>query len=182
MGKILRVDLDTKNISTEDVDSSDEQNYIGGAGVAAAIFTREVPANINPFDGKNLLIFSVGPFCGTTVPFCGRHFVMAKSPLTGILGESSAGGFFGKELKSAGFDHVIIKGISDNPVFLWIDDEKVEIKDASDIWNFGTTKTESTIKQRVNDEKIKIASIGPAGVNLVKYAAIMHLDVVVWGL
>ena len=173
MGKILRVDLDTKNISTEDVDSSDEQNYIGGAGVAAAIFTREVPANINPFDGKNLLIFSVGPFCGTTVPFCGRHFVMAKSPLTGILGESSAGGFFGKELKSAGFDHIIIKGISDNPVFLWIDDEKVEIKDASDIWNFGTTKTESTIKQRVNDEKIKIASIGPAGVNLVKYAAII---------
>lgn len=173
MGKILRVDLDTKYISTEDVDASDEQNYIGGAGVAAAIFTREVPANVYPFDGKNLLIFSVGPFCGTTVPFCGRHFVMAKSPLTGILGESSAGGFFGKELKSAGFDHIIIKGISENPVFLWIDDEKVEIKDASDIWNFGTIKTESTIKQRVNDEKIKIASIGPAGVNLVKYAAII---------
>lgn len=173
MGKILRVDLNTRKISTEDVNSSDEENYIGGTGVAAAIFTREVPAKIDPYDSKNLLIFSVGPFCGTTVPFCGRHFVMAKSPLTGILGESSAGGFFGKELKSAGYDHIVIKGISENPVFLWIDNENVEIRDASDIWNFGTIKTETTIKQIVNDEKIKIASIGPAGVNLVKFAAII---------
>jgi aldehyde:ferredoxin oxidoreductase len=173
MGKILRVDLDTKKLSIEEVSPSDEQNYIGGAGVAAAIFTREVPANTHPYDGKNLLIFSVGPFCGTTVPFCGRHFVMAKSPLTGILGESSAGGFFGKELKSAGFDHIVIKGISENPVFLWIDNENVEIRDASDIWNSGTIKTETTIKEIVNDDKIKIASIGPAGVNLVKYAAII---------
>ena len=173
MGKILRVDLDTKKISTEDVNPSDEENYIGGAGVAAAIFTREVPAKIDPYDGKNLLIFSVGPFCGTAVPFCGRHFVMAKSPLTGIIGESSAGGFFGKELKSAGFDHIVIKGISENPVFLWIDNENVEIRDASEIWNFGTIKTESTIKQIIKDDNIKIASIGPAGVNLVKYAAII---------
>jgi aldehyde:ferredoxin oxidoreductase len=98
---------------------------------------------------------------------------MAKSPLTGILGESSAGGFFGKELKSAGFDHVVIKGISENPVFLWIDNENIEIRDASDIWNFGTIKTETTIKQIIKDDNIKIASIGPAGVNLVKYAAII---------
>lgn len=173
MGKILRVDLDTKKISTEDVNPSDEENYIGGAGVAAAIFTREVPAKIDPYDGKNLLIFSVGPFCGTAVPFCGRHFVMAKSPLTGIIGESSAGGFFGKELRSAGFDHIVIKGISENPVFLWIDNENVEIRDASDMWNFGTVKTETTIKQIIKDDNLKIASIGPAGVNLVKYAAII---------
>ena len=85
MSKMLRVDLESKEIRIEDVKEDDEDKYIGGAGVAAAIFTREVPANIDAYDGQNLLIFSVGPLCGTAVPFCGRHFVMAKSPLTGII-------------------------------------------------------------------------------------------------
>ena len=112
MGKIVRVDLGTKEIKIEDMATEDEEKYIGGAGVAAAIFTREVPADIDPFDEKNLLIFSVGPFCGTAVPFCGRHFVIAKSPLTKILGESSSGGHFGKEFKASGFDMLIIKNES----------------------------------------------------------------------
>ncbi|MFX0058471.1 MAG: aldehyde ferredoxin oxidoreductase N-terminal domain-containing protein, partial [Candidatus Heimdallarchaeota archaeon] len=173
MGKILRVNLATKKISIEDVTQSDEIKYIGGAGVAAAIFNSEVSPDINAFDGENLLIFSVGPFCGTSVPFCGRHFVMAKSPLTKILGESSAGGFFGKEMKSAGFDHIIIQGKSEKPVYLWINNDKVEIIDASDIWKAGTKETEAKIKKSIGDNNIKVASIGPAGVNLVKFAAII---------
>ncbi len=136
--------------------------------------TREVPSDTDPYDGKNLLIFSVGPFCGTAVPFCGRHFVMAKSPLTGILGESSSGGFFGKELKSAGFDHVVIQGKSEKPVYLWIQDGKVEIRDATELWGKkGVYSTEMELKKSIGDDKIKIASIGPAGENLVRYAAIM---------
>ncbi len=173
MGKILRVDLDTKKISTEDLNPSDEENYIGGTGVATAIFTREVPAKTDPYDGKNLLIFSLGPICGTPVPFCGRHFVMAKSPLTNIIGESSAGGFFGNEMKKAGYDHIIIKGKSENPVFLWINNEKIEIKDASDIWGKGVLYTDSHIKDILKDDKIKIAIIGQAGENLVNFASIM---------
>jgi len=91
MGKIVRVDLGTKEIKIEDIATEDEEKYIGGAGVAAAIFTREVPANIDPFDDKNLLIFSVGPFCGTAIPFCGRHFrSLAPTDGAGVPAGSSA--------------------------------------------------------------------------------------------
>lgn len=174
MGKIVRVDLGTKEISIKDVATEDEEKYIGGAGVAAAIFTREVPAEIDPFDEKNLLIFSAGPFCGTAVPFCGRHFVMAKSPLTKILGEASSGGFFGKEFKASGFDILIIKGKSENPVYLWIKDGNVEIKDASYLWGKGTQETDAKIKNALGDDKIKVATIGPAGENLVNIACIIN--------
>ena len=102
MSKILRVNLNDNSILFEDCPSELDSDFLGGAGVAAKIFTQEVPANIDPYDDNNLLIFSVGPYCGTAVPFCGRHFVMAKSPLTNIMGEASSGGFFGNELKSAG--------------------------------------------------------------------------------
>jgi len=171
MSKILRVDLDNKEFKTE---TFDDENYIGGAGTAAKIFTNEVSPTIDPFDGNNLLIFSVGPICGTKVPYCGRHFVMAKSPLTNILGESSAGGFFGNELKKTGFDHVIIKGKSDTPVYLWIENEKVEIKDATDLWGKGTRETEDLIKTKLGNKNVKIATIGPAGENCVKFASIMN--------
>lgn len=173
MGKMLRVDLGTQEVKIEEIESADEETYIGGAGIAAAIFDREVAPDIDAYDAQNLLIFSVGPFCGTQVPFCGRHFVMAKSPLTGILGESSAGGFFGKELRSTGFDLVVISGKSEEPVYLLIQDDKVEIRSAVDLWSKGTQETEAVLKEELGNDQIKIASIGPAGENLVKYAAII---------
>lgn len=173
MSKILRIDLTSKELKIEDIPSSLEEDFIGGAGVAAAIFTREVSADIDPFSPDNLLIVSVGPICGTSVPYCGRHFVMAKSPLTNILGESSAGGFFGNELKRTGFDHIIIKGKSDKSVYLWIENEKVEIRDATGLWGKKTRETEDILKEKLGD-KFKIASIGPAGENLVKFASIMN--------
>ncbi len=166
--------METRNITSEEVPSELEEKYLGGAGVAAAIFTREVPANVDPYDGENLLIFSVGPFCGTSVPFCGRHFVMAKSPLTKIIGEASAGGFFGNELKCTGYDHIIVKGKSKKPVYLWIKDGTAEIRDASDLWGKGIHYTETELKNIIGDNKIKTVSIGPAGENLVKYAAIIN--------
>ena len=166
--------METRNITSEEVPTELEEKYLGGAGVAAAIFTREVPVNVDSYDGENLLIFSVGPFCGTSVPFCGRHFVMAKSPLTKILGEASAGGFFGNELKCTGYDHIIVKGKSKKPVYLWIKDGTAEIRDASDLWGKGIHYTEAELKNIIGDDKIKTASIGPAGENLVKYAAIIN--------
>ncbi|MHA1191057.1 MAG: aldehyde ferredoxin oxidoreductase family protein [Promethearchaeota archaeon] len=171
--KILRIDLETNNIEYEDYSNEDEVNLIGGMGLATAIFTREVDPEIDPFDGNNLMIFSVGPFCGTAIPFCGRYFVTSKSPLTKILGEASSGGFFGKELKSAGFDIVIIKGKSESPVYLWINDGIVEIKDASELWGKGTQETDEKIKELLG-KNIKVATIGPAGENLVKYACIIN--------
>ena len=174
IAKILRIDLETKNIDYEDYADEDEVSLIGGMGLATAIFTREVNPEIDPFDGDNLMIFSVGPFCGTSIPFCGRYFITAKSPLTNILGEASSGGFFGKELKSAGYDLVIIKGKSQSPVYLWINDGVVEIKDASELWGKGTQETDEKIKDLLGNDKIKVATIGPAGENLVKYACIIN--------
>ncbi|TFG27781.1 MAG: hypothetical protein EU532_06755 [Promethearchaeota archaeon] len=174
MEKILRVNLTNNQISTENALENDLEKYIGGMGVATGIFIREVPAEIEPYDEKNLLIFSVGPFCGTSVPFCSRHFIMAKSPLTNILGESSSGGFWGTELKFAGFSHIIIEGKSKKPVFLWINDNTIELKDASDLWGKGVFETQKKIKTKLGDEKIKIALIGPAGEKLVSYASIMN--------
>lgn len=174
MSKILRINLSNKDISQEDVSTEDELNFIGGIGLSTAIFSREVSSDVDPLGEGNLLIFSVGPFCGTAIPFCGRHFVMAKSPLTNILGESSSGGFFGKELKSSGFDFVIITGKSETPVFLYINDGKAEILDATDLWGKGTQDTDKAVKDKLGDQKVKVATIGPAGENLVKYACIIN--------
>lgn len=174
MEKAIRVDLSNGKISIDTIPNEITKKYIGGMGIATYIFTKEVLPSINPYDPENLLIFSVGPFCGTIVPFCGRHFVMAKSPLTGIIGESSSGGFWGKELRSTGFNHVIVKGKSEMPVYLWIQNDKIEIHDASEIWGKGVFETEDRLKMNLGDDKIKIASIGPGGENLVKFASIMN--------
>ena len=174
MGKILRINLSNKDISQEEISAEDELNFIGGIGLSTAIFTREVPSDVDPLGEDNPLILSVGPFCGTAIPFCGRHFVMAKSPLTNILGESSSGGFFGKELRSSGFDFVIIKGKSETPVLLSINDGKAEILDATDLWGKGTQDTDKAVKEKIGDDKIRVATIGPAGENLVKYACIIN--------
>ncbi|MFX0098467.1 MAG: aldehyde ferredoxin oxidoreductase family protein [Candidatus Hodarchaeota archaeon] len=172
--KILRIDLSSKTISKEDIQEEDFKKYIGGQGIAAAIFIREVPPSTDAFDADNLLIFSAGPFCGTAIPLGGRHFVLGKSPLTGIIGEASAGGHFGKELRSAGFDLVVIKGKSDTPVYLSIKDGEAELKDASGLWGKGTKETEESIKAELGDDKIKVASIGPAGENQVRFACIIN--------
>ena len=174
MSKILRINLSNKDISQEEISAEDELKFIGGIGISTAIFTREVPSDVDPLGEENPLIFSVGPFCGTAIPFCGRHFVMAKSPLTNILGESSSGGFFGKELKSSGFDYVIIKGKSETPVLLSINDGKAEILDATDLWGKGTQDTNKAVKKKLGDQKVRVATIGPAGENLVKYACIIN--------
>ncbi|MBN2149851.1 MAG: aldehyde ferredoxin oxidoreductase, partial [Candidatus Lokiarchaeota archaeon] len=171
--RITRVCLDTKQISADDVKPEDAERFIGGAGVGAAIFTRETPPRTDAYDPVNLIVISVGPFTGTAVPFNGRHFMVSMSPLTGMMGESSSGGHFGKELKCAGHDHLVISGKSDEPVYIWIDDGKVEFKDASHLWGKGTRETEGTIKKELGDERVKVASIGPAGEHLVRYAAVI---------
>ncbi|NHJ22353.1 MAG: hypothetical protein EAX91_15515 [Candidatus Lokiarchaeota archaeon] len=166
--------MSNKEVKQEEVSLDDEQQLIGGMGISTAIFTREVPSDINPFSEQNLLILSTGPICGTAVPFCGRYFLMAKSPLTNILGEASSGGFFGKELKSTGYDFVVINGKSEEPVIIYINDDNVELLDASDIWGKGTQESDKLIKEKLGDSSIKVATIGPAGEKLVKYACIIN--------
>ena len=169
-GSILVVDLSTGDIKTESLKEEIARNFLGGAGYAVRYLYDLVEKDTDPLGPHNPLFFMTGPLMGTTAPSTGRWVVCAKSPLTGIWGESNCGGSFGAELKFAGFDGILIKGVSQNPVYLHVTEDIQELRDASHLWGLGTYETHSILKE--DDTHFKIACIGPAGENLVKYAII----------
>jgi aldehyde:ferredoxin oxidoreductase len=173
IGQFLRVDLTKGRITKEKLDERIALNYLGGVGIGSYILYKEVPASIGPLDPNNKLIFFTGPLTGTRVP-TGRYVVVAKSPLTGILGWASSAGHWGPELKYAGYDGIVIEGAAENPVYLWINDGFVEIRSAKHLWGATTGETERRICKEFRDEEIKVASIGPAGEKLVRYACIIN--------
>ncbi|MDY6965337.1 MAG: aldehyde ferredoxin oxidoreductase family protein [Halobacteriota archaeon] len=173
MGKILRVDLTKGSINFEEFDKDVAQNYIGGSGLCAKILYDELKEGVDPLSPDNKLIFATGPVTGSKAIFSGRHLVSAKSPLTGIYGQATSGGYFGAELKFSGIDAIIVEGKADNPVYISIRDDDVEIKDAKDLWGLDSVETETAILKDL-EEKTRVACIGPAGENLVKFAAIMN--------
>jgi aldehyde:ferredoxin oxidoreductase len=172
-GKIVRVNLTNGSVKEEVFDQAMARNQIGGRGIGAKILFTELAPGVDPLGPENKLVFTGGLLTATTVPGNTRWFVMGKSPLTGVYGESTCSGSFGKELKRAGYDALIIEGASDHPVFLWIKDGKVEIRDAGEIWGKETAETEDAIKAELGDNRAWIACIGPAGEKLVKIAAII---------
>jgi aldehyde:ferredoxin oxidoreductase len=172
MGKILRVDLSEQTVIVEKVSQELVKKYIGGSGLAAKYLYDETNAETNPLGPENLLIFMTGPFCGTFVPTSGRHAVVTKSPLTGIFAESDVGGTWGYVFKSTGNDGLIIKGRADKPAYLYLDEDLVEIRDASALWGKDTFATYDALKSKYG-KKAEVTCIGQAGENLVKYAAIM---------
>jgi aldehyde:ferredoxin oxidoreductase len=174
MGKILRVNLTTGKTSEEPLNEEIARKYIGARGYGVKIIFDEVPTNADPLGPENKLIFATGPLTLTTAPTGGRYDVVTKSPLNGVIAASNSGGFFGPELKKAGYDILIVEGKSEKPVYLWITDEKVEIKDASHLWGKDTYETTDTILSELGDKNIKVACIGPAGENLVKFAAVIN--------
>jgi len=176
MGKILRVDLSTGKITKEPLTEELAYNFVGGRGINSKILYDETEPNTDPLGPDNRLIIGTGPTSGTLGLGSGRFTVTAKSPLTGILGDASGGGAFGSEVKFAGYDHIIIQGCSEKPVYLWIKDDEVVIRDASHLWGKNTWETVDLIRQELGDEDIKILSIGQAGENLVKYACPMTND------
>lgn len=176
IGKILRVDLTKKKVDTETPRGDFYRKYMGGRALALYYLLRETDPEISSFDPLSPLIFTTSVLTGAPFPGNSRFTVAAKSPLTGSYGESEAGGFWGPELKSAGFDAIIIKGCSKNPVFLWIHDGEAKIEDGKDLWGKETGDTEKIIRQKYGDERIRVACIGKAGENLVRYASI-HTDV-----
>ena len=173
-GKILRVDLTTCKISEKPLDKQLLERFVGGVGFASKLLYDEVPAWIDAFDPLNLLIFSTGPLTGTPAPCTGRHFIAAKSPLTGYFGDSSAGGFWGAELKAAGYDAILLSGRSARPVYLWINDGDVEIRDASAYWGMDTRQADRSIRKDLGDKNARVADIGIAGENLVRIASVMN--------
>ncbi len=173
VGKLLRIDLAREKHTIEELSEDDAKLFLGGIGLAAKIVFNEVDPRIDPFDEDNKLVFMTGPLTGTLVPGASRTVVAAKSPLTLAWGESHFGGFWGPELKRAGYDGVIIEGKAKTPVYIFIHNENVEIRDAEHLWGLFTGDTEEKIRKEVGDEKTRVACIGPAGENLVRYAAIL---------
>jgi aldehyde:ferredoxin oxidoreductase len=173
-GKILKVDL-TRG-TTEIFEPAPEllRKYLGGSGLAAKLFFDMGAWKEDPLGPGNPLFIMHGPLSGTTLPGCSRLEVCALSPLTGIWGESSMGGQVSPQLRGAGYDGIIITGASEKPVYLWVSDREVEIRDASHFWGKDTFETEELIREEVGDKRVKVMSIGQAGENLVKYAAIVN--------
>ncbi len=141
-GKLLRVNLNEGTISKEDLNVEDARNYLGGRGLGTKIMMDEVDPRVDPFSPENKLIFMTGPLTGTFASSSGRYEVIAKAPLTGTIGASNSGGHFGPELKYTGYDGIIFEGESDKPVYLYINDDEVQLRSAEHLWGktvFDTT-------------------------------------------
>jgi len=173
-GKNLRVDLSTKTLMVERKPEEEYRLFLGGRGFIASTLLRELAPGIDPLGPQNKLIFSLGPMTGHPLIGSARHSVGAKSPLSGCFGESEAGGYWGAELKRAGFDFIIVEGASETPVYLWIKDGQAEIRRADHLWGLGTADTEKAIRDELGEPQSRVACIGPAGEKLVRYACVAH--------
>ncbi len=173
IGRYLRIDLGSGTVRKEVLSTDLARKYLGGRGLGTHFMMTEVDPRIDPLDQKNKLIFAAGPLSGTNAPSASHFDVVSKGPLNGTIAASSSGGIFGPMLKYAGYDMVILEGKSAKPVYLWICDDVVEIRDAADIW--GKTVPETTEAVRAaTDEEACVACIGPAGERQVLFANIMN--------
>lgn len=172
-GKIARINLSTGDIKTETLDKELAKLYVGGRGLATKMFSEEVDAKVDALSPENKLFIATGPLSGTPTPTGGRYMAITKSPLTGTIASSNSGGRWGAELKFAGFDMIILEGKSEKPVYINIVDDKIEIKDATNLWGKMTSETTEMLLE-AEGEKTKVLNIGPGGEKLSKIAAIMN--------
>jgi benzoyl-CoA reductase subunit BamB len=168
----LEIDLSRGSIDRVESDPRDTELYLGGLGTNAKILWDRVPPEVEPFSPGNLLIFSAGLLCGTPAPGCNRTIVSTISPQTLFMAFSMMGGFWAPELKYAGYDKVILRGKSPDLVYLWINNDKVEIRDAAHLQGKGAIETAELIRQELNEPKAQVAAIGLAGENRVYFASI----------
>ena len=173
-GKVLRVDLSSGKIEVETPDPIIYRRYLGGSAFGLYYLLKELKPGIDPLSPENMIVFTSSVLGGTPLPGVSRLSVLGKSPLTGGLGETEAGGWFAPELKKAGFDAIIIKGRSPKPVYLWIKDGKAEIRDASHLWGKLTGEASDILKEELGDSRVRIAQIGPGGEKLIRYAGIVN--------
>lgn len=173
-GKILRINLSNGKSNVETFTEEYAKKYIGGKGFAIDILYKELNAGIDPLGPENKLVYSIGPVNAVGIPGDVRFVVAGKSPLTGIWGEGNCSGYFADNLKRSGYDILIVEGVSDKPVYLWINEDEVEIRDASHLWGKWTAETESLIKAELGDKNAAVIAEGPAAENMVKFAAVIH--------
>ena len=171
--KIAYINLTSKAVEIKPIPLEMRRKYIGGRGLDAYLLYNHAPEGCDPLGPENPLIISCGLLTATCASATARTHIMAKSPLTGLLGSTNMGGFFAPELAWAGFHHLVIKGRAESPVYLWIHNGNIEIRDASRLWGLTTTETQWAIREELGDEEIKSAVIGPAGENLVRFANVM---------
>ncbi len=172
-GKMLRVDLTAGTMAVENLEEEMLRKYIGGSGIGARILYDETGPETDPLGPDNRFIVMTGPYVGTPIPTSCRHQIIARSPLTGIYGESDCGGNFGIELKAAGFDGIVVQGAAKEPVYLWVHDGQAELRPAGQFWGKDTYETDTRLKAETNP-KAQGIYIGPAGENLVLLAAVMN--------
>ena len=171
--KIAYIDLSTGEIDIKPIPIEVRKKFLGGRGLDAYLLYNHTEKGCNPLGPKNTLMISGGFLTATCASATTRTHIMAKSPLTGLLGSANMGGFFAPELAWAGFHHLVIKGKAKKPVYLWIHNGEIEIRDAGSLWGKTTTETQWAIRKELNDEEIKSLVIGPAGENLVRFANVM---------
>ncbi len=174
MGKILRVDLSTGSLKDEPLNEDYARAFVGGSGLAARYLYDLADLDGDPLAPDAPMIFMTGPMVGTAMLSAGRYSIGALSPLTGIWGESNGGGFFGPELKFAGYDGIVITGRAESPVWLSIVNGKPELHDASDLWGLDSYATQERVREALGEPKARVACIGPAGEHGVKMAAVMN--------
>ena len=171
--RMLIVDLASKKTKTEAISEVFCRKFIGGNGFSISLLYKHQKPGIDPLSSDNVLVFAVGPFCGTVIPTSAKYVVQAKSPLTGFQGKSIGSSSWSQALRRAGYDALLIKGRSKKPTYLFIDDDIVEFRDAKELWGKDCWETRKIIKDAIGDDNVQAATIGPAGENLVRFASIV---------
>jgi len=172
--KILCVNLTERTIEVDEPGVVYFRRYLGGWNVIADTLLREVPAGADPLGPENVLVFAPGVLCGLPISGASRSAVGGKSPITGGFGATEAGGNWGAQFKRAGYDALVVKGVASTPVYLWIKDGEVEIRDASHLWGKTTKETEALVREELGEPRAELTMIGPGGENMVQYACVMH--------
>ncbi len=177
LGKLLIVNLTTGELHAEPLNTDYARKFVGNSGLAARYLYDMVDVNTDPLGPDNPLIMMTGPLTGTPTPSGSRHAFVARSPLTGIVGEANVGGFTGRELRRAGYDGIIFIGQSSSPVYLWLKEgQRPVLRDARHLWGMDTYTTQARIAEELGESRARVACIGPAGETLVHYAAILNAD------
>lgn len=174
--RYLEVDLGTGRTQVKELEEELYRKYVGGTGIAAYLFLKEMDPLVDPFSPDNTLMFINGPLTGTSFPGSGRSSVVAMSPLTGLWGECNVGGSFGAAVKLAGYDGIIFKGEAEKPVFFWLDGDTAELRDASHLWGLDAYETNERLQEELKGSggSVRTMQIGPAGENRVRFAAIVN--------
>src|SRR3990170_411931 len=162
-GRMLIIDLTSQKTKIEEIPEEMHKKFIGGNGFGIRFLYEYQKPRIDPLSPDNVLVFAVGPFCGTVIPCSAKYVIQAKSPLTGFQGESVGSSFWSLAFRSAGYDVLVIKGRAKKPTYLFIDDDIVELRDAKQLMGKDCWETDSIIKETIGDDNVRVATIGPAG-------------------